>query len=146
MLFSFFLIAITWCVTWASIPIVDWEKAILLRYNSLPCGTECFTGCREELWPTSKKKRHLLLAVASGFHVFCPFVSTFLVGRRHFTVFGKYLLPFSSYISMQFYCYTSLFMYFIYYCIKHIPAKFQHFRLCNLSLFWVLWGFLLRVF
>ena len=110
--------------------------AILLRYNSLPCGTECFTGCREELRPTSKKKRHLYLAVASGCrHVICPFVSTFLVGSRHFTVFGKYLLPFSSYISVQFYCYMSLFMYFIYYCIKHILANFQHFRFCNLSLF-----------
>ena len=109
---------------------------ILLRYNSLPCGTESFTGSREELRPTSKKKRHLFLAVASGCrHVICPFVSTFLVGRRHFTVFGKYLLPFSSYISVQFYCYKSLFMYFIYYCIKHILANFQHFRFCNLSLF-----------
>ena len=82
------------------------------------------------------KKIHLFLAVASGCrHVICPFVSTFLVGRRHFTVFGKYLLPFSSYISVQFYCYTSLFMYFIYHCIKHILANFQHFRFCNLSLF-----------
>ena len=114
-----------------------WLKLqVLLRYNSLPCGTECFTGCREELRPTSKKKRHLFLAIASGCrHVICPFVSTFLVGRRHFTVFGKYLLPFSSYISVQFYGYTSLFMYFIYYCIKHILANFQHFRFCNLSLF-----------
>ena len=89
---------------------VVFKDPVLLRYNSLPCGTECFTGCREELRPTSKKKRHLFLAVASGCrHVICPFVSTFLVGRRHFTVFGKYLLPFSCYISVQFYCYTSLF-------------------------------------
>ena len=68
-------------------------------------------------------------------HMICPFVSTFLIGRRHFTVFGKYLLPFSSYISVQFCCYTFLFMYFIYYCIKHNMANFQHFRFCNLSLF-----------
>ena len=74
-----------------------------------------------------KKKDIYFLAVASGCrHVICPFVSTFLVGRRHFTVLGKYLLPFSIYISVQFYCYTSLFMYFIYYCIKHILANFQH--------------------
>ena len=79
--------------------------AILLHYNSLPCGTECFIGCREASRPTSKKKRHLLLAVASGCrHVICPFVITFLVGCRHLTIFGKYLLPFSFYISVQCYC------------------------------------------
>ena len=30
------------------------EIEFLLRYNSLPCGAECFTGCREEdtySWP-----------------------------------------------------------------------------------------------
>ena len=55
---------------------------LLLRYNSLPCRTECCTGCREASRPTSKKKRHLLLAVASGCrHVICPFVTTFFVGR-----------------------------------------------------------------
>ena len=36
-------------------------SAILLRYNSLPCGTECFSGCREELRPTSKKKKTFIL-------------------------------------------------------------------------------------
>ena len=94
---------------------------------------------------------HLFLAVASGCrHVICPFVSTFLVGRRHFTVFGKYLLPFSSYISVQFYCYTSLFMYFIYHCIKHILANFHHFAfvICPYLEFCELasTGFLLWVF
>ena len=83
---------------------LDVKMRVLLRYNSLPCGTECFIGCREASRPTSKKKRHLLLAVASGcHHMICPFVTTFLVGRRHLTIFGKYLLPFSFYISVQ--CY-----------------------------------------
>ena len=51
---------------------------LLLCYNSLPCGTECFTGCREELRPTSKKKRHLFFAVASGCrHVICPLCYNF---------------------------------------------------------------------
>ena len=51
---------------------------ILLRYNSLPCGTECFTGCREAPRPTSKKKRRLYLAVASGCrHVICPLCYNF---------------------------------------------------------------------
>ena len=51
---------------------------ILLCYNSLPCGIECFTGCREELRPTSKKKRHLFLVVASGCrHVICPLCYNF---------------------------------------------------------------------
>ena len=40
--------------------------------------TECFTGCRDELRPTSKKKRHLFLAVASGCrHVTCPLCYNF---------------------------------------------------------------------
>ena len=53
-------------------------NSILLRYNSLPCETECFTGCREELRPMSKKKRHLFLAVASGCrHVICPLCYNF---------------------------------------------------------------------
>ena len=54
------------------------EVHILLRYNSLPCGIECFTGCREEVRPTSKKKRHLFLAVASGCrHMICPLCYNF---------------------------------------------------------------------
>ena len=30
---------------------------ILLRYNSLPCGTECFTGCREAQTTNAREKQ-----------------------------------------------------------------------------------------
>ena len=30
---------------------------LLLRYNSLPCGTECFTGCREAQTTNAREKQ-----------------------------------------------------------------------------------------
>ena len=32
-------------------------RSVLLRYNSLPCGTECFTGCREAQTTNAREKQ-----------------------------------------------------------------------------------------
>ena len=81
------------------------EKHILLRYNSLPCGTECFTGRSEALRQTSKKKRHLYLAVASGCrHVICPFCYNFSRWSPPSYNLWEVFTAFSFYISVQYYC------------------------------------------
>ena len=33
------------------------KSVFLLRYNSLPCGTECFTGCREAQTTNAREKQ-----------------------------------------------------------------------------------------
>ena len=38
-------------------PTSRFKDIILLRYNSLPCGTECFTGCREAQTTNAREKQ-----------------------------------------------------------------------------------------
>ena len=38
-------------------PVLKPNSVILLRYNSLPCGTECFTGCREAQTTNAREKQ-----------------------------------------------------------------------------------------
>ena len=112
------------------------DELLLLRYNSLPCGTECFTGYHEAPQPTSKKKRHLYLAVASGCrHMICPLCYNFSrLSPPFYSFWEVFTAVFYLYLSSVLLLYVP-FMYFIYYCIKHILANFQHFRFCKLSLF-----------
>ena len=39
------------------LPLSSTVAFILLRYNSLPCGTECFTGCREAQTTNAREKQ-----------------------------------------------------------------------------------------
>ena len=52
-----FFMATTWSITWRCISIGKSVITILLRYNSLPCGTECFTGCREAQTTNAREKQ-----------------------------------------------------------------------------------------
>ena len=94
---------------------------ILLRYNSLPCGTECFTGCREELRLTSKKKRHLFLAVASGCrHVICPLCYNFSRWSPPFySLWEVFTAVFYLYLSAVLLLYVPFYVFYLLLYIAH---------------------------
>ena len=59
------------------------EANSLLRYNSLPCGTECSSRIAAGIRPMYKKKKTFIVAVASSCLLaeLCEISSYFLVGR-----------------------------------------------------------------
>ena len=82
---------------------------MLLRYNSLPCGTECCSRMAARPGQRLRKTdiyccRSLRLSSRDLPHLSSPF----LVGRSHIGIFGEVFLPFSTYISVHFDCWMSI--------------------------------------
>ena len=113
-----------------------WQNTILLRYNSLPCGTECFTGCREELRPTSKKKRHLFLPVASGCrHVICPLCYNFSCwSPPSYNLWEVFTAFFFIYLSAVLLLNVPVYVFHLLLYKAH-SGQFSALRFCKLSLF-----------